>query len=45
MLRFDSPASIAQTCAMLLLTIALRGINAGYSGVVVAHELVHGAAR
>jgi alkane 1-monooxygenase len=41
MLRFDSPASIAQTCAMLLPTIALGGINAGYSGVVVAHELVH----
>ena len=41
MLRLDSPASIIQTCAMLLPTIALGGINAGYSGVVVAHELVH----
>lgn len=40
-LHVGTPAELLQTGAMLLPTIALAGINAGYSGVVVSHELVH----
>ena len=40
-LRVDSWAGIAQTAAMLVPVMVLTGTNAGYSGIVVAHELVH----
>ena len=40
-LRVDSWAGVAQTAAMLAPVTILTGTTAGYSGIVVAHELVH----
>lgn len=40
-LRVDSWAHVVQTAAMLVPVMILTGVNAGYSGIVVAHELVH----
>ncbi|MEY4580044.1 MAG: hypothetical protein RL701_4747 [Pseudomonadota bacterium] len=40
-LHVGSVAEFVQTAFMLVPTIALSGITAGYSGVVVSHELVH----
>ena len=40
-LRVDTWEGIQQTAAMLVPTIVLAGVNAGYSGIVVSHELVH----
>ena len=40
-LRVDSWAGFGQTAAMLAPVMILTGTTAGYSGIVVAHELVH----
>ena len=40
-LSVDTWAGIGQTAAMLLPVLILTGTTAGYSGIVVAHELVH----
>jgi alkane 1-monooxygenase len=40
-LRFDTAAHAAQTLAMFLATVILAGTNAAYSGIAVAHELIH----
>ena len=44
-LRVDTPAHIQQTLAMLLATLALSATNAAYSGIVIAHELIHCRSR
>lgn len=40
-LRVDSWQGVAQTAAMLAPVSILTGTTAGYSGIVLAHELVH----
>ena len=40
-IHFDGWLSVAQAAAMIVPVIVLAGTNAGYSGIVVAHELVH----
>jgi alkane 1-monooxygenase len=40
-LHVDTWAGIAQAAAMLIPTMVLSGVNAGYSGIVVSHELIH----
>lgn len=40
-LSLDSWSAALQTFAMALPVMILAGTNAGYSGIVVAHELVH----
>jgi len=40
-LSIHSTEGLVQTLAMLLPTLLVAGVNTGYSGVVVAHELVH----
>jgi alkane 1-monooxygenase len=40
-LRIDSVAGVVQTVAMLVPVSVLAGTSAGYTGIVVAHELVH----
>jgi len=40
-LRFDTPANMTQTLAMFAATVILAGTNAAYSGIAVAHELIH----
>jgi len=40
-LSMHSAQGLSQTLAMLAPTLLVAGVNAGYSGVVVAHELIH----
>ncbi|MET0387355.1 MAG: fatty acid desaturase [Polyangiales bacterium] len=40
-LDVSSAEGLTQTLAMLLPTLLLAGVNAGVSGIVVAHELIH----
>jgi alkane 1-monooxygenase len=40
-LHVNDLASVQQTLAMLVPTMFLSGTNAGYSGIVIAHEFVH----
>jgi alkane 1-monooxygenase len=40
-LRCDTPQHAAQTLGMFAVTVILAGTNAAYSGIAVAHELIH----
>jgi alkane 1-monooxygenase len=40
-LHVNDAAGIAQAAAMIVPTVILGGINAGYSGIVISHEFIH----
>ena len=40
-LRFDTAENVVQTLVMFAVTVILAGTNAAYSGIAVAHELIH----